>query len=145
VEQGLAHSILASEGKFAKQVSAASEGHGADIILDFIGAAYLAENVKALASQGRLVVIGLLGGVRAELNLGLLLAKRAQVIGTVLRSRSLAEKIELSSTFAEAVLPGFESGELEPVIDRIMPMEEVAAAHEYMESNQSYGKIVLTW
>jgi NADPH:quinone reductase-like Zn-dependent oxidoreductase len=144
-EQGLSHSILTVDGKFAKRVHEQSGGHGADIILDFLGAGYLAENLKALANQGRLVVVGLLSGVRGELNLGLLLAKRARIIGTVLRSRSLAEKIQLSSDFAASVLPGFDKGELTPVIDRVMPMAEIAAAHEYMESNQSYGKIVLSW
>ncbi len=91
------------------------------------------------------MVIGLLSGVRGELPLGLLLAKRARVIGTVLRSRSLEEKIALSRDFATQVCPGFEQGELVPVIDRVMPMDEIADAHLYMESNQSFGKIVMRW
>ncbi len=140
-ELGLVHSILVKDKRFAKEVP----GQGADIILDFVGAAYLAENIKALASQGTLVVIGLLGGIKAELPLGLLLAKRARIIGTVLRSRSLAEKIALTEAFATMVLPGFTTKELRPVIDRVMPMNEIAAAHEYLESNQSFGKIVMSW
>jgi NADPH2:quinone reductase len=142
-ELGLTESILVEEGKFAKALRA--RDLAADIILDFVGAGYLGENIKALAPQGRLVVIGLLSGVRGELPLGLLLAKRAHVIGTVLRSRSLAEKCALAKDFAEQVMPGFASGELVPIVDRVVPMQEIAEAHRYMESNQSFGKIVMRW
>tara|TARA_R110002096_G_scaffold436038_2_gene665825 strand:- start:92133 stop:93125 length:993 start_codon:yes stop_codon:yes gene_type:complete len=141
---GLSGQILVTEQRFAKELKSL-EGGGADIILDFIGAAYLLENLKALASQGTLVVIGLLGGVAAELPLGLLLAKRARVVGTVLRSRSHAEKAALARAFAAEVLPGFASGELVPVIDRVMPMTEIAEAHRYLESNASFGKVVMAW
>jgi len=141
---GLSESLLVTEKLFAKELKS-RQGRGADIILDFIGAAYLAENIKALAGQGTLVVIGLLGGVSAELPLGLLLAKRARVIGTVLRSRSLAEKISLTQEFEQAVLPGFASGELVPVIDRVLPMADIASAHSYLESNASFGKVVMSW
>jgi putative PIG3 family NAD(P)H quinone oxidoreductase len=140
---GLPKSILVAEGRFAKALQ--KDGLAANIILDFIGAAYLGENIKALATQGRLIVIGLLGGVSAELPLGLLLAKRAHVIGTVLRSRSLSEKCALTADFASQVMPGFAAGELRPIIDRVVPMHEIADAHEYMESNQSFGKIVMRW
>ena len=141
---GLSESLLVTEKLFAKELKS-RQGRGADIILDFIGAAYLAENIKALAGQGTLVVIGLLGGVSAELPLGLLLAKRARVIGTVLRSRRLAEKISLTQEFERAVLPGFTSGELVPVIDRVLPMADIAGAHSYLESNASFGKVVMSW
>lgn len=144
-ELGLPHGLLVTEKRFAKELHALCDGHGADIILDFIGAAYLAENVKALAPQGSLIVIGLLGGVSAELPLGLLLAKRARIIGTVLRSRSTAEKIALARAFRAEVLPGLASGELLPVVDRVMAMTEIAEAHRYLESNQSFGKIVMAW
>ena len=141
---GLSGHVLVTEQRFAKELKS-PEGAGADIILDFIGAAYLLENLKALASQGTLVVIGLLGGVSAELPLGLLLAKRARVIGTVLRSRSHAEKAVLTREFAAEVLPGFAGGELVPVIDRVMPMAEIADAHRYLETNASFGKVVMSW
>lgn len=142
-ELGLSKAILVEDQKFAKTLR--DEGLAANIILDFVGAGYLAENIKALAPQGRLVVIGLLSGVRGELPLGLLLAKRGHVIGTVLRSRSLQEKIALSRDFEEEVLPGFSAGDLKPIVDRVVPMEEIAEAHRYMESNQSFGKIVMRW
>jgi putative PIG3 family NAD(P)H quinone oxidoreductase len=143
-EIGLAHSILVEDGNFAKQAKSISED-GVDIILDFVGAAYLKENIKALAPKGRLIMIGLLGGAKAELPLGLVLAKRLTLIGTVLRNRSLPEKVALTEAFSQSVLPSFSAGELRPVIDRVLPMEEIAQAHEYMESNQSFGKIVLCW
>lgn len=140
---GLEHSLLVSENKFAKAVRA--EFGGADCILDFIGAAYLSENIKSLAVQGHLVVIGLLGGVKGELPLGLLLAKRATIIGTVLRSRNLKEKVALRDDFVRDVLPGFEQGELAPVVEAIIPMQEIAEAHTLLESNKSFGKIVMRW
>ena len=142
---GLPHAILVKEQCFAKELKTLCDGQGADIILDFVGAAYLSENLKALATQGTLVVIGLLGGVSAELPLGLLLAKRARIIGTVLRSRSLGEKIALTQAFHTQVLPALASGELVPVVDRVMPMADIAEAHRYLESNQSFGKIVMAW
>ncbi len=142
-ELGLSKSILVEEQRFAKALR--DDGLAPNIILDFVGAGYLTENIKALAPQGRLVVIGLLSGVRGELPLGLLLAKRAHVIGTVLRSRSLDEKIALSRDFETKVAPGFANGELRPIVDRVVAMEEIADAHLYMESNQSFGKIVMRW
>lgn len=130
---------------FADAVRAASGGRGAEVILDGVGAAYLAENVRALAVRGTLVVIGLLAGARAELSLGELLTKRATVRGTVLRSRLRPEKIALARAFEAAVVPGFERGELRPVVDEILPMDEVRRAHERLEANQVVGKIVLRW
>ncbi len=141
---GLLHSVCLTEKTFAKAVKA-ELGGGADCILDFIGAAYLGENLKAIALKGHLVVIGLLGGVKGDLPLGLLLAKRATIVGTVLRSRSNAEKAELITRFVRDVLPGFDSGELSPVVDRVMPMAEIQQAHQLLESNQSFGKIVMSW
>ena len=140
---GLSESLLVEGARFAKEVSRLTEGAGVEIILDFVGPDYLTENLKALAPQGRLVVIGLLSGIRGELPMGLLLAKRASIIGTVLRSRSLLEKASLTAAFSRDVSPGFSTAELSPVIDRVMPMQEIADAHLYMESNQSFGKIVM--
>lgn len=140
---GLEHKLLVTDKKFAKAVR--GELGGADCILDFIGAAYLAENIKSLAVQGHLVIVGLLGGAKGELPLGLLLAKRATIIGTVLRSRSLGEKIRLRDDFVRDVLPAFALGELAPVIEAVLPMQDIAKAHELLESNQSFGKIVMRW
>jgi NADPH2:quinone reductase len=137
--------LIDGERRFAEGVRALTGGQGAAIILDSIGAAYLEENVRALAVGGRLVVIGLLGGVSAPLPLGLLLARRARVIGTVLRSRPLEEKAELAQAFTAHVLPLFADGRLVPVVDSVMPMDEVREAHRRMEKNETFGKIVLRW
>jgi NADPH:quinone reductase-like Zn-dependent oxidoreductase len=130
---------------FAKAVLERTGGRGVDVILDTVGAAYLGENVKALAHQGRVVVIGLLGGATGELPLGLLLAKRARIAGSVLRSRPLEEKAALAQAAAGALVPLFERGALVPVIDRVLPFSEIQEAHRYVESNQSFGKVVMTW
>jgi len=143
---GMAEGILVDgEKRFADAVRALSGGQGAAIILDSIGAAYLEENVRALAVGGRLVVIGLLGGASGPLPLGLLLSRRARVFGTVLRSRPLEEKAELAQRFAAHVLPLLADGRLVPVVDSVMPMAEVREAHRRMEANDTFGKIVLRW
>ncbi len=142
---GLDHGIWVTDKRFAKELKEQCPGQGADVILDFVGAAYLGENLKSIATSGTLVVIGLLGGVKAELPLGLLLAKRATIIGTVLRSRSHAEKVALAESFCAEVLPGLDSGQLQPVIDREFSMAEIREAHTYMESNQSFGKVLMKW
>jgi NADPH:quinone reductase-like Zn-dependent oxidoreductase len=130
---------------FAEEVRARSGGRGGDVILDGVGGAYLGENVRALAMRGTLVVIGLLGGARAELALGELLGKRATVRGTVLRSRPRPEKIELARAFEAEVLPGFVRGELRPHVERVLPMHEAREAHALLEANAVVGKIVLRW
>lgn len=140
-ELGLSHGLLVKDKSFVK----ALDGLAADVILDSIGAAYLGENIQALASCGRLVVVGLLGGATGELPLGALLAKRARVMGTVLRSRALEEKATLARAFTREVLPLFEQGKLKPIVDSVLPMSEVRTAHQRMEKNDSFGKIVLRW
>jgi putative PIG3 family NAD(P)H quinone oxidoreductase len=142
---GLEHGLVVAKAEFAAALTQASGGRAADVILDTIGAAYFAENIKALATSGRLVLVGMLGGATAECPLGLLLAKRASVIGTVLRSRPLEEKALLTQTFARDMLGKFASGALKPVIDTVMPMTEIRAAHQRMESNDTFGKIILRW
>lgn len=144
-ELGLEHGIVPDDQGFAEQVKAATEGRMADVILDTVGAKYLSENIKAVAPCGRIVVIGLLGGAKAELPLGLLVAKRAVLRGSVLRSRPLEEKAALAQAFSASVLPLFARGELRPVIDAIMPMTEVQKAHARLEANEVLGKLVLTW
>jgi putative PIG3 family NAD(P)H quinone oxidoreductase len=131
--------------RFADALRAATGGRGADVILDTVGAAYLAENLAALAPRGRLVVIGLLGGAAGTLPLGALLAKRARVLGSVLRSRAPAERAALASGFARELLPLLADGTLRPVIHELLPMERVAEAHARMERDATFGKLVLTW
>lgn len=128
---------------FVDATKRATGGRGADVIVDFIAAAYLERNVRALATCGRMVVIGLLGGLRAELDLGMLLAKRASIRGTVLRARSLEEKAAATRAFEKAVLPHIASGRVRPVVDSVYPLARAADAHRYMESNANFGKIVL--
>jgi putative PIG3 family NAD(P)H quinone oxidoreductase len=117
---------------------------GADVILDVIGAKYLARNVEALATGGRLVVIGLQGGARAELDLGALMAKRASLIATTLRSRPVEEKAEIVAAVHQRVWPWVGAGQVRPVIDRVLPMTEVAEAHRVVEASEHVGKVVLT-
>jgi NADPH2:quinone reductase len=142
---GLRDGLCVQDKKFAAALAAKSGGAGADVILDLVGAAYLAENVAALALRGRVVVVGLLGGASAELPLGALLAKRGQIFGTVLRSRSLEEKASLAQAFTRHALPLFAAGKLKPIVDSVLPMSEVREAHLRMEKNDSFGKIVLRW
>ncbi|MFD0683800.1 NAD(P)H-quinone oxidoreductase [Actinomadura fibrosa] len=115
-----------------------------DVILDVIGAKYLARNVDALATGGRLMVIGLQGGAKAELDLGKMLTKRALVHCTGLRARPLNEKAEIVAAVREHVWPLLESGEVAPVVDRRIPMAEAARAHELLENSGHVGKILLT-
>ncbi|MFA1540358.1 NAD(P)H-quinone oxidoreductase [Actinomadura monticuli] len=115
-----------------------------DVILDLIGAKYLARNVEALATGGRLMVIGLQGGAKAELDIGKLLRKRALVHATTLRSRPLEEKAEIVAGVREHVWPLLESGDVRPVIDRRFPMADAARAHELLEESGHVGKILLT-
>jgi NADPH2:quinone reductase len=145
-ELGLADGIVVGDDKaFAAKLAALTGGRGADVILDGVGGAYLEENLRALASRGRLVVIGMMGGTGATLPLNLLLAKRARILGTVLRSRPLEEKAALAQDFAARVLPLFEIGALRPVVDAVLPMTDVAEAHRRMEQNENVGKLVLRW
>lgn len=125
------------------RVQAATNARGADVILDFVGAAMLERNLTALAQGGRIVQIGAMGGAQANFNLGPLMAKRAALHGTMLRMRSVAEKILLTQHFERSLLPLFARGELRPEIDRIYPLENVREAHERMESDANFGKILL--
>lgn len=132
------------EEDFVTAVREGTGGHGVDVILDNMGAKYLARNVDALAVGGRLVVIGLMGGRRAELDLGTLLSKRAAVIATTLRARPDSEKATIVAAVREHVWPLIESGVVRPVIHSRHPLEEAAAAHREMEASTHLGKILLT-
>ena len=142
---GLEHPVYVPDGSFLAPYRAVMGDRGPDVVLDTVGASYLTDNVGVLASGGRIVIVGLLGGIKGELPLGILLAKRGSIAGSVLRSRPLEEKIALTQAFLRDVVPLFERGMLEPVIDDVMPMAEVAAAHRRMEDNATFGKIVLQW
>jgi NADPH2:quinone reductase len=143
VELGLHVAVDYNNQDFVAETMAATGGRGADVIVDFIAASYLERNVRTLATCGRMIVIGLLGGLRAELDLAALLAKRASLRGTVLRARSLEEKALATRAFEKAVLPHLASGRIRPVVDSVFPLARAAEAHRYMESNANFGKIVL--
>ncbi|HNQ05783.1 MAG TPA: NAD(P)H-quinone oxidoreductase [Tetrasphaera sp.] len=128
---------------FVERVRAATNGHGADVILDNMGAKYLARNLDALALDGRLVVIGLQGGVSAELNLSLLLSKRAAVHATSLRSRPLTQKAAIVAGVREHVWPLLEAGRVRPVIHAAYPLARAAEAHQEMEASGHIGKLLL--
>jgi tumor protein p53-inducible protein 3 len=129
---------------FAEAVLAATSKHGADVVLDFIGGSYWEKHARCLAIGGRAVVIGVLGGMTAEVNFAHLLRKRLQILGLVMRSRPIEDKVAITQSFIAESLPLFERGVLAPVIDRVFPLSEAGAAHAYMETNQNVGKIVLT-
>jgi putative PIG3 family NAD(P)H quinone oxidoreductase len=142
---GLAHGIAVprdGEPAFASALEART-GRCADVILDTVGAPYLAENVRALAERGTIVTIGLLGGAVGSLPLGALLGRRGRLIGTVLRTRPLEEKAALARAFAREMIPLFERGLLRPVVGAVRPIDEVADAQRAMEKNETFGKIVL--
>ncbi len=130
---------------FVEAVQKWTNGAGVDVILDLVGGNYLAANLEALALRGRLICVGTMAGAKSEIDLGLLLRKRAIIIGTMLRGRSIEEKAEATRLFASSVLPLVSRGAIRPVIDRVYPVDEIRDAHERMESNQSFGKIVLTF
>ena len=132
------------EEKFASVVKSETDGKGADIILDHIGGAYLADNMKSLAVSGRLVVIGIMGGASAELNIALMMVKRQSIIGSVLRSRPVAEKSRIIADFNHTVMPLFADGTIAPLISDTLPLEQAAEAHRMMEAGSHFGKIVLT-
>lgn len=140
---GAQHGINYREQDFVDEVRRLTDGRGVDVILDVMGAKYLASNIRALATGGRLVVIGLQGGTTAELDLGRLLAQRASVHGTTLRSRPRAEKAEIVAGTVEGVWPAIERGDVRPVIDRVVPWNAVADAHRALESGETIGKVVL--
>lgn len=128
---------------FAETVCEKTDGKGVDVVLDLVGASYFEENLASLASKGRLILVGLVGGRTAEFNLGSALSKRLKIIGTVLRARSHEEKAVATLEFIENVLPLIESGKIKPNLDKVFAAENVRKAHEYLESNQSFGKVVL--
>lgn len=142
---GLDHGLLVGkeEARFAEEVRRLTGKRGAAVILDFIGAPYAAENLGCLAPGGRVVVIGTMGGGKATVDLGLLMRARGAIVGTVLRPRPLEEKIAATQAFARDVLPLVAAGKVRPVVDCVLPAARAREAHERMERNDSFGKIVL--
>jgi NADPH2:quinone reductase len=152
-ELGLDHAITTggnptgregvSEGLFSNEIMEITNGKGSDVILDLVGASYFKENLASLATKGRLILVGLTGGATAEFDMRMALQKRARIIGTVLRPRSIEEKAEATRLFVDHTMKHIESGAIKPVVDKVFQLEDVREAHEYLESNQSFGKVVL--
>lgn len=128
---------------WATDAAAAVPG-GFDVVLDVIGGDEVARNLQVVAPSGRIVQVGLMGGGRTPVDVGMLLAKRVTWIGTTLRARPIEQKVALTRRFAAEVLPLFESGALRPIVDRRYPLDQIAAAHEHMAANANTGKIVVT-
>lgn len=133
------------EEDFYQRIEKETDGQGVDVILDFVGASYWEQNLNSLAYDGRLILIGILGGSMVEeVNLMRLLEKRVTITGTLLTPRSDAYKSELTEEFIEKTREFFISGRLKPIVDSTFPLEEVEVAHEYMERNKNKGKIILS-
>ena len=145
-EMGLPHAILTAEAPgFAAKVKELTQGRGADIVLDLVGGAFVPESIEAMAAKGTLMLVGLVAGNQAAINLSALLTKRLLVKGTSLRARPIEEKIAVARAFEDRLLAHFETGALAPVVDEVMAMSDIAKALERMQKNDSFGKTVLTW
>ena len=135
--------VIGDPAEVVDHVKRWTEGRGADVILDLVGGAYATANVESAASRGRIIVIGLLAGRSATLNLGAVLSKRLMLQGTTMRSRSSPEKIAATQAFERDVLPLLERGAVKPTVDRVFKIDEIRAAHALMESNDTFGKLVV--
>lgn len=142
---GLDVAIDASSGEWVESIEKAVGAGRVNAVVDLVGGNYFEGNLRVLAPRGRIVVVGLTAGATAQLNMELLLRKRLTIVGTVLRARPLEEKIALARDFAAHAIPLFEAGRLKPVIDHVVPFAEIRAAHDLMESNETFGKLVLRW
>ena len=143
-EFGLDAGISTEAGaEFSAKSRDVTEGNGVDVVLDLVGAAYLQENLESLAIKGRLILVGLTSGRTAEFNLGMVLQKRLSIIGTVLRARSTEEKADATIKFADEVVPLLAAGKIKANLDRTFSAEDVISAYKYLESNESFGKVVL--
>ncbi len=143
LELGLDVAIDSSQQHVLGEVRTATLGAGVEAVLDLVGAPLLEANLDCLAVRGRLIVVGLSGGRSAELDLGLVLRKRLRIIGTSLRTRPLEERIAAARKFEGGIGPLLASRRARPIVDRVYPLEEVAAAHRLMEANANFGKLVL--
>ncbi len=144
-EFGLNSSIAVDKDPetFAQAVNEWTRGAGVNVVLDLVGSAYLQANLQSLATRGRLIFVGTTSGSKAEIDYGIVMRKRLQVMGTSLRTRSAEEKATATRLFAEQVVPLLASGQVRPVVDQVFKIDDVRAAHERIESNETFGKVVL--
>jgi len=140
---GLADAIVVENGIFADEVLARTGGRGVDVVLELVGGAYVAQDIACIAPRGRIVVVGAMAGVRADVDLTALMRKRAELRGTVLRSRPLEEKILATRALDRHMGPLFAAGTLRPVVDRVLPLAQAAEAHRIVQKNETFGKVVL--
>ena len=143
---GLNNSIAvgADPTVFAEAAKEWTDGAGVNVVLDLVGSAYLQANLQSLARKGRLIFVGTTSGSKAEIDYGIVMSKRLKIMGTSLRTRSAEEKATATRLFAEQVVPLLASGQVRPVIDQVFKIDDVRAAHQRIESNESFGKVVLT-
>lgn len=142
---GADHAINYRTADFAQEAKRLTDGRGVDVILDMVAGAYVSREIDCLAEDGRLVIIAVQGGIKSEINAGLVLRRRLTVTGSTLRPRPLAFKAAIAQALRATIWPLLERGTIKPVIHRVFPAAEAAQAHTLMESNQHVGKIVLTW
>ncbi len=143
-ELGIDYLVDYENEDFLEVSRKATGNRGVDVILDHLGATYLDRNMRSLAYAGRLVIIGVVGGIKAELNLALMMVKRQRIIGSVLRSRPLEEKSAITAEFKRRVVPKLAERSIVPIIHRVLPLDRVRDAHRMMESDEHFGKIVLS-
>jgi NADPH2:quinone reductase len=143
VELGADRAINYKTEDFVEVCKAESNKAGMQVILDMVGASYLARNMSALGIEGRMALIALMGGRESNVNLGIMLMKRLTITGSALRPRSVAEKGAIAASLREKVWPLIEAGKVKPVMDSVLPLAQAAAAHARMESSEHIGKIVL--
>jgi NADPH:quinone reductase-like Zn-dependent oxidoreductase len=141
---GLNHGIVCPDGKFSDKVMQITRKAGVNVIFDLNGGDYVSEDLKCLANKGRLVVVGLVAGAKVELDLARLLRGRFEIRGTSLRSRPLEEKIAAAQLLSKNLVPLIEQGKIKPIIDKVFPLEKMGEAHALLESNSTFGKIVVT-
>ena len=143
LELGADVAVNYRSGDFVEAVSKHTSGRGADVVLDSIGAKYFEKNLASLALGGRLVLIGLMGGAQSEINLGLLLTRRLQVIGSTLRARPVAEKAAIVRGFVDRFGEALREGRIRPIIDRTLPLADAMEAHRVLQASEHFGKVVL--
>ncbi len=144
LDLGADAAINYKESDFVDEVARITGGRGVDVVLDIIGAAYLSRNIQVLTTGGRLVIIGLQGGARSDIDLGKLLAKRASILSTTLRSRPLDQKAEIVASVRRSVWPMVADRRVVPVVDRVLPLEDVASAHRLLAESTHIGKVLLS-
>jgi len=133
-----------SDQNFAAGIQRLTNGEGVHVVLDFIGAPYLEQNLQSLALWGRLVFLATMGGTHSDINLGMLMQKRISMRGVTLRTRTLEEKMAVTRRFAAGVLPLLANGQVKPVIERVYSLDEIAEAHRVMGENRNFGKLVVS-